>query len=282
MKLKAHQFHRHGRLKLSSGTLFWQEMGDGDETLVFLHGSWHDSGQWAELMPSLGAQHHCLAPDLLGFGESQAVSDAYSVELQVETLAAFLEALRIQRCYLIGHSLGAWVAGRYALRYPDQVRGLAVIAPEGVAAPAVDPRWRSQRWIARRFSPGFALLRLGTPLIQLLGGRAWLRQIQAQRQQLLGFPATCQTFLGRRPAAIQAEEMTALPADLPVLGLASTAATPTETALTAAFLALTPTGTIHPVSADANDLGLDPESTAALLSRFCQPHPQTDNNDHPA
>lgn len=270
MRPNVHRFQRYGRVKLASGTLFWQEVGEQGDTLVFLHGSWHDSSQWSALMPLLGSYYHCLAPDLLGFGESQAVFPAYSIELQVETLALFLDTLRIQRCYLIGHSLGAWVAGRYALRYPHQVQGLVVIAPEGVSVPALAHRWRSQRWLARRVSPFTTLLQLGSPIIRVLGGRQWLQQIQAQRQQLLTFPATCQTLFGRRAAAIQAEEITTLPDHLPLLALESSTPSPTEATLSQAYRALIPGATGETIAADETPFGLNVKATAQALREFCQ------------
>jgi pimeloyl-ACP methyl ester carboxylesterase len=124
---------RTGRLKVPSGTLFWHEAGRG-ETLVFLHGSWHDSSQWLPVMQALATEYHGLVPDLIGFGESVSTATTHSVDLEVEALHTLLQALRISRCVLVGHSLGAWVALRYAQRYPDQVRGVAVVEPEGADA----------------------------------------------------------------------------------------------------------------------------------------------------
>ncbi|MBA3923667.1 MAG: alpha/beta fold hydrolase, partial [Nostocaceae cyanobacterium] len=122
---------RNSRMKLSGGRIFWREIGEGT-AVILLHGSWQDSGQWVAVMDYLRQDHHCFAPDLLGFGDSEHPQIHYSIDFEVECLAEYLEALKLRHVYLVGHSLGAWVAASYALKYPDQIGGLVLLAPEGV------------------------------------------------------------------------------------------------------------------------------------------------------
>lgn len=195
---------RNGRYKLSQGTLFWREVGTGT-TLVFLHGSWHDSGQWLPLMHQLGNDYHCLAPDLMGFGESSRVKIPYSVEFEVECLAEWLAALRSHSVYLIGHSLGAWVATRYALQYPEQVRGVILIAPEGIQPSSLPDRWAWHRRLARPVSLTAAMMTLIRPIAKWIGLQAWVMRSQTLRHQLRQFPAACRMLFRRRRAELQAE-----------------------------------------------------------------------------
>jgi pimeloyl-ACP methyl ester carboxylesterase len=198
---------RTGRMKLPLGSLFWHEGGKPQaQTLVFLHGSWHDSGQWLGAMQHLSPSYHCLAPDLLGVGESvRQGSTPYSVALQVEALHGLLSALRVSRCTLVGHSLGAWVAGQYALTYPDQVQGLAVIAPEGATDQELRGRWRRDRWLVARWSP----LPLVLPWLGK-GGAA----LGDRRRCLRQHPAACQMLFRRRRAALQGELLQERPGQL--------------------------------------------------------------------
>lgn len=198
MKPSSDIIPRTGRLKVPSGTLFWHEAGRG-ETLVFLHGSWQDSGQWLPVMETLATDYHSLAPDLIGFGESASTATVHSVALEVEALHTLLQALRISHCVLVGHSLGAWVALRYAQTYPQQVRGLVLVEPEGWAN-AQTTRWRLDRWLVSPLAP---LITLGA----WLGGKGKRRTWQRRRHLLRRSPAACQILFRRRLADIAAEQI---------------------------------------------------------------------------
>jgi pimeloyl-ACP methyl ester carboxylesterase len=120
------------RIKLSTGPIFWHEAGDARRpAIVFLHGSWHDNSQWQEIVRHLGVHFHCLAPDLLGFGNSISTQMPNSIEMEVAHLHEFLSKLKLHPVYFVGHSLGAWIAASYTLKYPDLVRGVVAISPEG-------------------------------------------------------------------------------------------------------------------------------------------------------
>jgi Predicted hydrolases or acyltransferases (alpha/beta hydrolase superfamily) len=124
---------RNSRIRLPLGQVFWREVGRGP-ILVFLHGSWRDGSQWLPLIDHLSQDYHCFALDLLGFGESERPKIHYSIQLQVECLDEYLKALHVPEVYLIGHSLGGWIAASYALNYLDRVRGLVLVSPEGIQA----------------------------------------------------------------------------------------------------------------------------------------------------
>jgi pimeloyl-ACP methyl ester carboxylesterase len=123
---------RSSRIKISAGQLSWQEAGDAHHpVIIFLHGSWNDSHQWDEIIPPLSKNFHCLAIDLLGFGNSVAATMPSSIDAEVECLHEFLTTLKLRPIYLVGHSLGAWVAVSYTLKYPEFVQGVVTISPEG-------------------------------------------------------------------------------------------------------------------------------------------------------
>ena len=109
---------RNSRIKLNQGILFWREVGTGIP-MIFLHGAWNDGSEWVSTMELLAENIHCFSPDLLGFGESANPNIHHSIDLQVECLADFLEALKLEKVYLVGNSLGGWIAASYALKYPE-------------------------------------------------------------------------------------------------------------------------------------------------------------------
>ena len=265
---------RTGRIKLPLGSIFWQEAGQlRGETVVFLHGSWADSAQWLPVMQHLAAAHHCLAPDLLGFGESlRADKTPYSIALQVESLHGLLSALRIHRCRLVAHSLGAWVAGQYALTYPNQVQSLAVIAPEGVTDAQLRGRWRRDRWLVAPWSP--------LPLmLPWLGNGLWAKTMRDRRHCLRQAPAACKILFQRRAAAIHGEllqqrlgEITA-----PTLVAESAAADPLTQRLTQAWLRLSPAAHHAEVAAASTPLGVDAAEFTAALGQLITSKPYLPN-----
>lgn len=190
---------RNSRLKLSQGQVFWREVGQG-EALIFLHGSWHDSSQWLPLFEQLQHQFHCLAPDLLGFGDSERPQHHYSVALEVECLAEYIQALGLQRFYLVGHSLGAWVAASYALKHLEQLQGLILIAPEGVEAPGQGNRWWRSHLLVGRLSFLALLLRWVQPIAHLLGLQPQIQRMLNHRRQLRQSPIACELLFQRRRA----------------------------------------------------------------------------------
>jgi pimeloyl-ACP methyl ester carboxylesterase len=195
---------RNSRIKLPLGQVFWREVGQGP-VLIFLHGSWNDGTQWLSVIDHLSQDYHCFVPDLLGFGESERPKVHYSIQLQVECLLAYFKALHISEVYLIGHSVGGWVAASYALRYFEQVKGLILIAPEGVQTEGQGEIWRKERWLVGNPPIAYYLLRSILPLARLLGRHKPIEQALLLRQQLNRSTTACKLLFGRRRAEIQAE-----------------------------------------------------------------------------
>lgn len=228
---------RNLRRQLTHGQLFWREVGQGP-AVVFLHGSWSDGDQWRDVLAKLGQSNHGLAPDLVGFGESQRLQDKseYSIAMEVDTLAELFESLRLRAVVLVGHSLGAWVAVRYALRYPEQVKALCVLEPEGVT---YEPqRWRRERWLA---SPlGGLWLAITKPFARKsLPGKpsSWLQNYQLQ-QLLKQSPTACRLLFQRRRKELESETVGNQLAnlDMPIVVLQGEGAGITSQRLTQTFV----------------------------------------------
>ncbi|NEP43996.1 MAG: alpha/beta hydrolase [Okeania sp. SIO2H7] len=198
---------RNTRLLLSQGKIFWREVGLGPD-LVFLHGSWHDSNQWLEIIDNLSQDYHCLAPDLLGFGDSEFPNVHHSIDLAADCLAEYLDALKLDKVYLVAHSLGSWVAASFALKYLDRVKGLILIAPEGVEVSSLKGR---RFWARLLASPLFLpvwLLRSLFPLAKLFGLEKQLKSQLQLRLKMRFSPTASHLLFRRRWAEIQAELLT--------------------------------------------------------------------------
>lgn len=110
------------------------EGGEGP-TLVLLHGFAASKEVWLKQAELLTPHFHVIAPDLPGWGESSRVDGAsYNIDAQASRLAAFVEALRLPRFVLIGHSMGGAIAGVYAAEHPEHVAELALLDSFGLKA----------------------------------------------------------------------------------------------------------------------------------------------------
>lgn len=263
---------RNSRLKLSQGRIFWREAGKGP-TLVFLHGSWNDGNQWLPIIERLNGAYHCLAPDLLGFGESEQPDVHYSIELEVDYLAEYLEALKIPQVYFVGHSLGGWIAASFAIKYPDLVQGLVLLAPEGLQVKGIRKNWASIRFLTGQPKLVAWLLRSLQFLarVKIFGWRPKVRQLQEQLQQIVESPAPCQLLFQRHPSEIQAEFLQdRLPwLKIPVLIVRGEKDTPTVATLCHAYGELIPQAKLKVIPQGGHDLAQQtPDAIAQFIDEF--------------
>ena len=126
----------HHRYAVIGGhRVFYREAGGLDRpTVVLLHGFPTSSTMFRNLLPVLAERWHVVAPDLLGFGLSDAPPPgefAYSFDSLTDVTSALLGELGIERYALFVHDYGAPIGWRLALRAPDAVR--AIVSQSGNA-----------------------------------------------------------------------------------------------------------------------------------------------------
>lgn len=113
---------------LADGCQAYRESGAG-LALVLLHGISSGATSWAPLAECLPG-YRLLAWDAPGYGDSQPlVNERPSAKDYAHRLEAWLEALRVERCVLVGHSLGAMMATAFVAAYPERVAGLILADP---------------------------------------------------------------------------------------------------------------------------------------------------------
>ncbi|MDF0531888.1 alpha/beta hydrolase [Tsukamurella sp. 8F] len=96
------------------------EAGDGPRTALLIHGYAASWKYWLHTIPALARTHRVVAIDLPGFGDSED-PDAHGFTDQLDAIHAFLDAVGIDRCDVVGHSMGTLVACELAARHPDRV-----------------------------------------------------------------------------------------------------------------------------------------------------------------
>ncbi|CNE56447.1 haloalkane dehalogenase DhaA [Mycobacterium tuberculosis] len=111
--------------RVLDSTIFYREAGAGPIPLVFLHGNPTSSYLWRHILPVTGASGRCLAPDLIGMGESGKPDIAYSFDDHARYLDAWFDAMALDRVVLVGHDWGGALAFDWAARHPGRVAGIA-------------------------------------------------------------------------------------------------------------------------------------------------------------
>ena len=122
-------------LDVDGSRVHYLEAGAGGTPLVLLHAFPLHAGMWAPQLACLSSGRRVLAPDLRGFGASDApVGPArYTMVGYAETLAAFLDGLGLDQIVLGGLSMGGYVAFAFLRQYAERVAGL-VLADTRAAA----------------------------------------------------------------------------------------------------------------------------------------------------
>ncbi len=114
------------QVKVLGSTMAYREAGDKDAPVaLFLHGNPTSSYIWRKILPLVAPVAHCIAPDLIGFGQSGKPGIEYRFEDHARYLDAFLEEAGITSAYVIAQDWGSGLAFHLAARRPEFVRGLA-------------------------------------------------------------------------------------------------------------------------------------------------------------
>jgi pimeloyl-ACP methyl ester carboxylesterase len=118
--------------------------GQGEPVYIMLHGFGASTFTWREIAPDLAENGTVLSYDRPGFGLTERPlewqgSNPYSPEANLEILVGLLDHFGIEKAVLVGNSAGGTIALQAALRFPERVEALVLVAPAvytGGGAPA--------------------------------------------------------------------------------------------------------------------------------------------------
>ncbi len=119
------------------------EMGEGDP-VVFLHGNPTSSYLWRNIMPHVAGQARCLAPDLIGMGDSDKLDDpgpgSYRFVEHREYLDGFLDAVGLGgNAVFVIHDWGSALGFDWGNRHRDRTRGFCYM--EALVRPVTWEEW---------------------------------------------------------------------------------------------------------------------------------------------
>lgn len=125
---------QQGFVNVDGGKLYYETAGSGDETVVFCHAAFLDSGMWDAQWPVFAEHYRVVRYDMRGFGKSDAVNAP--IERRADLLA-LLDHLELDQVHLIAASMSGTVALDFTLEHPERVRSLVTV---GSAAGGDEPQ----------------------------------------------------------------------------------------------------------------------------------------------
>jgi lipase len=101
--------------------------GEGPDPVICLHGITAQHRAFNAAARLLGPSRGLVGVDLRGRGDSDKPESGYGLETHASDVVRVLDYLNLHNAVLLGHSMGAFVALKTALSFPDRVRALALL-----------------------------------------------------------------------------------------------------------------------------------------------------------
>lgn len=104
------------------------------KTVVLLHGKNFNGAYWKTTVEALAKEgYRVIVPDQIGFGKSSKPTGyQFTFQQLAQNTKAVLDELKIDKIYLLGHSMGGMIATRFTLMYPETVEKLILENPLGL------------------------------------------------------------------------------------------------------------------------------------------------------
>jgi len=103
--------------------------GEGKSAVVLLHGIQTFGLMWLRVAQALEPNYDVIMPDCRAHGQLGGTQRGFSARLLVNDMAALIAALELDRPLIVGHSMGAEIAGRLAALNTIPIRGVVLVDP---------------------------------------------------------------------------------------------------------------------------------------------------------
>ena len=105
--------------------LRYQDLGNGP-VVILLHGYLETLKLWNEFTIELSKNYRVIAPDLPGHGKSEITEEVQTMDSMADQLKLTLDHLGIDKCFIVGHSMGGYVALAFLDKYPEMLSGISL------------------------------------------------------------------------------------------------------------------------------------------------------------
>ena len=152
-EISPHDPHHRLRADVGGAEMAYVDTGgNSDDAVVFLHGNPTSSYLWRNIIPHVSPLARCLAPDLMGMGDSDGTPEgSYCFADHSKYLDAWFDAVLPDGAVtLVVHDWGSALGFHWARRHPERVRGLVYM--EAIVRPVTWDEWPEA---ARQVFQGF-------------------------------------------------------------------------------------------------------------------------------
>ena len=113
--------------KVNGINLYYEIHGKG-RPIVLIHGGLMSGETFGPVLPLLADHHQVIVPDLQGHGRTADIDRPIDIRLMAGDIAALIDHVKLDRPDVVGYSLGGGVAFQTAVKYPDKIRRLVMVA----------------------------------------------------------------------------------------------------------------------------------------------------------
>ncbi|OPC76560.1 haloalkane dehalogenase [Embleya scabrispora] len=207
--------HPRSAVSVLDARMVYVDTGSDDETtapVVFLHGNPTSSYLWRNVIPHVAGDRRCLAPDLVGMGDSDPAPDgAYRFTDHSRRLDAWFDAvLPTGPVTLVLHDWGSALGFDWARRHADRIEGIAYM--EAIVQPRLwsdFPAGRDALFRAMRSEDGEKMIMDDNFFIETVLPKSVLRPLD--EREMDAYRAPFRTPASRRPTLV-------FPRELPIDG----------------------------------------------------------------
>ncbi len=159
-------------VNVNNARIYYEEHGEGDETLVFGHSMLFNLRMFDDQIQHLKSNYRCVLFDFRGQGKSEVTSDGYDLDnLTIDTLE-LLKSLQCSPCHFVGFSMGGMVGMRLAFRHPGLLKSLILIDTSSEPEPSAGHfRNTMMLWVVKNFG----LKPIANKVISMFFGPSFLK-----------------------------------------------------------------------------------------------------------
>jgi pimeloyl-ACP methyl ester carboxylesterase len=119
--------HKSATITANGIKQHYLDWGGTGDVIIMLAGLGNDAHVFDEIAPSFTDKFHVMALTRRGFGETERPQTGYDTATRVEDIRAFMDAMKIQRAHLVGHSLAGDEMTQFATLYPQRVNKMVYL-----------------------------------------------------------------------------------------------------------------------------------------------------------
>ncbi|WP_026621259.1 pimeloyl-ACP methyl ester carboxylesterase [Ensifer sp. WSM1721] len=112
------------RVKVNGMEMYYEVLGEGDP-LIVLHGAYMNIPSMGAIIPKLAETHKVYALEFQGHGRTTDIDRPITYPNLADDVAAFMDAVGVEKAGVFGYSMGAAAGLQLAIRYPEKVNKLA-------------------------------------------------------------------------------------------------------------------------------------------------------------